>query len=417
MLVIALHAGAPVLHAACIAPGPPCDEFWKASAVFIGTVTSITPVPVSGDPFQTQNLRVHFTIGERFTGANDQTVDLFTYEGSESTHFSVGETYFVYAYVDTQTGQLNDAGCGLTKPLEYADADVTYARTAIAGRTSGEIFGQLLHWEQESRTGVRFEEPLAGAPVSLKSEDGIIRTTTADHDGSYSFTGLSAGQYTIRTPAPPGTYLIGGDLGQYGPVELTNPRSCVNIDFAYHWDGRASGRVVTAGGEPVRGLAVSLLKADEDDYVSVDDRIVRTDQNGEFRMIHLEPHHYRLGFDVRESKSVSRFRPGSPTIDVTVGEGERVRVRDLIVPPELTPGELVGTVVTTDGKPSKDIRIFVQDSDDAPLGVALVTDAEGSFKTGVFRGRTYRLRTDNPGVDITVVITESPFVVRITVPR
>src|SRR6266704_2261622 len=43
---------------------------------------------------------------------------------------------------------------------------------------------------------------IPGASVTLNGPGGLVETTTAGNDGSYTFSGLSAGSYEVHASAP-----------------------------------------------------------------------------------------------------------------------------------------------------------------------------------------------------------------------
>ena len=43
---------------------------------------------------------------------------------------------------------------------------------------------------------------IPGATVTLKGPSGFVKTSTTGNDGSYSFTGLTPGSYTVQASAP-----------------------------------------------------------------------------------------------------------------------------------------------------------------------------------------------------------------------
>ena len=60
---------------------------------------------------------------------------------------------------------------------------------------------------------------------------------------------------------------------------MTTSFACLQTDFHYEWDGHVRGRVVTADGQPVSGLVMTLLLADDDD--PREESGVRTGPGGE----------------------------------------------------------------------------------------------------------------------------------------
>jgi hypothetical protein len=71
-------------------------------------------------------------------------------------------------------------------------------------------------WLDQDIDGVQDpgEPGVAGVTVELLDATGeVVATTRTDKDGTYRFTGLTAGTYSVRFRPPPGLVLTGGDLG------------------------------------------------------------------------------------------------------------------------------------------------------------------------------------------------------------
>src|SRR5688500_14372353 len=83
----------------CAAEGPPCVEYWKASAVFRGRVEAIErAAPVSDDPLRSRTIT--FTVLEAFSGVNGRSTIQITTPGSSAAcglTFTLGHEYVVYA--------------------------------------------------------------------------------------------------------------------------------------------------------------------------------------------------------------------------------------------------------------------------------------------------------------------------------
>jgi hypothetical protein len=68
--------------------------------------------------------------------------------------------------------------------------------------------------------------------------------------------------------------------------------------------------------------------------------------------MHLPAGDYRLGFDLRTGPTHEiELSDGSPMLAATLGEGERLLLPDLVLPADLSVGELVETVAWPDGSP------------------------------------------------------------------
>lgn len=79
--------------------GPPCQSVFRAHAVFVGTVRSITAIGVG--PTWGPSVRVELENAFSFRGADGETPSVATSvaDGTSCGHgFKPGERYVVYAY-------------------------------------------------------------------------------------------------------------------------------------------------------------------------------------------------------------------------------------------------------------------------------------------------------------------------------
>ena len=94
---------------------------------------------------------------------------------------------------------------------------------------------------------------IPGAKVSLKGPSGAPKTTTADGTGSYTFAGLSPGNYSVQASAP---QLV---MAQPARVNL-NPGTQV-FNLILHIASMAEKVTVQESGAPAcgfRGMAISV---------------------------------------------------------------------------------------------------------------------------------------------------------------
>ena len=99
--------------------------------------------------------------------------------------------------------------------------DVFYFRTAIAGRVFADGNG-----DGRSQS---VERGIGGRTIQLLDEEGVvIRTTLTDRDGSYRFTGLELGSYTVQELLPAG---ITQTTSPTIAVELTRGMAVNRQDF------------------------------------------------------------------------------------------------------------------------------------------------------------------------------------------
>lgn len=375
VLFIALDPARANASMGCPTPRPACDEFGRAAAVFAGTVARF------------QGGGVIFAVTESFRGVTTDEVVL-RFEGvSGGPNFEVGRSYFVYASASPTGDHLVAPGCGRSGPLEQANEDVEYGRLLMAGGTSGEIFGTVWQTVRDERATGNLprggRRVWSGVPVMLRSGTGEVLTSLTGPDGRYSFASPPAGAYTIDVMAPDSAYNPYRKL----PLDLTDARACRTWDIELRSNGRITGRVVTAGGAPVGGIAVTL----DPDYFYFDGRTIRTDDDGHFEVNQLLARRYRVGVRIPGATPGSdqpHFDPRAP--EVTLGDGERQSIPDVILPAEVNVVELEGVVVGDDGTPLDRAPVFVRE-ENGSLRESLKTDADGTFRTIVVPGQRYRV--------------------------
>lgn len=211
----------------CMMPGPPCQEFSEASAVFVGTVTGIKTAPRDEAEQRDAARRVTFAVKEAFSGVKGKQASVWTGFGGGDCGYSFdeGASYLVYASARPD-GRLYTGICTRTRPASAAASDVAFLR-ALARRTSGVTFsgrvGRLLDKWDES--GERTLEPLKGVRVTVVGRAGR-REARTDARGRYELTGFPSGPYEIMVHLP-------GGLTTDEPKRMGQAadRGCVSADF------------------------------------------------------------------------------------------------------------------------------------------------------------------------------------------
>jgi hypothetical protein len=197
----------------CITPGPPCQEFWKASAVFAGRVISVTediekwswPSSLNSKepikPFDRSTaVHVVFEVSEPFRGVSESTIEVRT--GSQGPRtwvehgidFRVGQEYIVYAYNrDQSRPYLSTSACTRTMRIENAAEDLAYARSvATSTATGARIFGKVFR--------LTYPRPASDIQISLRLGEKSWKTQT-NAEGEFEFTGMSVGDYQVLLPS------------------------------------------------------------------------------------------------------------------------------------------------------------------------------------------------------------------------
>ena len=212
--------------------------------------------------------------------------------------------------------------------------------------------------------------------------------------------------------APVGTYSISYELpadkyalGALSPVELTDPRGCVEIPVAVHSDGHISGRVRDSHGGSISGLTVELVPADrQSDRFFFPRSQARTTPDGAFEITKVAPGRYVMGFNTRNNLPYPRTIFSGPDAATTarvvdVKPGERVSVGDLTVPASIELHTITGVVRDDSGQPIAGAKVYlkVPGAGFELIGEAPVTGPDGRFAIAVLNGYRYDLNAELVG--------------------
>ncbi len=198
---------------------------------------------------------------------------------------------------------------------------------------------------------------LTGVRVVLRSPDGSVSVTTSTRsDGSYDFTGVPAGTYTIEIQPPP---------GYAGPTSREVTVTTANLpgqDFELSRQGSIGGQVSSTDGSAVDGVEIVVEGPDGTTTIA-------TDSEGRYFLDELNPGVYRI--TVRPGADA--FVVGSATRDVVITEaGEVLEGQDFVIgsaseptPEPTTPPAPEPTVPTPEPTaPIKDPRTDPDDTTD-----------------------------------------------------
>jgi hypothetical protein len=275
-----------------IIPGPPCQEFWRADAVFIGTASRVVRVPNDTKLAISPYVRVttHFSVEEAFKGIDSTAV---VFDSNDCPYpFKEGERYLVYAHYNTYEKKLDvRISVTRTRPLSEAADDLGYIRGLSSAPAGSRIFGRVL---QQGFKDTKVEvEPLPEVRVLLESKDER-REVVADRNGRYEFNNLSAAIYRIRVEGP-------GHLIYREQTLTANERGCIPADiFALH-KGEIAGRILDTDGKPVPHIGITLVSADAKPEHILSEGKDKTpgmsnnsDRDGNYRFPTLMPGRYLL---------------------------------------------------------------------------------------------------------------------------
>jgi len=211
------------ISGSCITPGPPCHEFWHASAVFAGRVISVTddtakwPSNLSYKELHKLDpstaVHVVFDVSEPFRGVSESKIEVRTgsrgpkVSYSEAFDFRVGQEYIVYASRLKSRPDLYTSGCARTRLIQNAAEDLAYARSlATSTATGARIFGKVVRSS--------YPKPIQ---ISLRLGQKSWKTQT-NAEGGFEFAGMSVGDYQVLLPS-----------GAQFPASVLDVRGCACV--------------------------------------------------------------------------------------------------------------------------------------------------------------------------------------------
>jgi hypothetical protein len=371
--------------------GVVCEDFWKAKAVFVGTVIESKTVKVKQDSSEWPQRLVRLSIDEAFTGVEGPQVEILTGlgDGDCGIGFRTTQQYLVYAY-ETKDGQLQTSICTRTKPISKAAEDLAYARGLAKAKPVGKLTVEVVRFDRDTN-GVGTHTALVGIPVKIKGPTIDLNRTT-DKSGTIVVTDLAAGDYEVSAAVPEG-------LTNFDPlrkIKLTE-RGCGLVHISLVVDGRLNGRVVSASGLPVPGAEIFLIAADKEKY-SGHWAASYSDQNGNYGFNRIPAGRYVL--IIRFDGMTSQNRP-FPTLYYpgvseraeakvfTISEGQRIESFELVMPPMPAEHTIEGVVVGTDGGPVAGAKVgYASDS----LTYRVEVDERGHFSFKAYEGTGLSMR-------------------------
>ena len=278
--------------------GPPCLEFWRTEAVFIGLATRVVQTPNTTGLALGPYVRttVYFSIEEAFKGVSGAVIVI------NLDHcgylFKENERYLVYAYRNRNNNELDvRAGNTRTRPLAEAGEDLEYIRVLSAAAPGSRVFGKVVLHDHNLKAGYK-AELLQDTKVTLEGNNQRQEVVT-DSEGRYEFKGIPGGPYQLRAEIP--AYLKYDEQ----PIKL-NGRDCLPVDIHVTRKGQIAGRVFDMNGKPLGSVPVTIAPADVP-FEEIEKKswlMGFTDREGRYSFAQLAPGRYMVIINHESDRSI-----------------------------------------------------------------------------------------------------------------
>ena len=372
----------------CAGERAPCQEYWEATAVFIGTVIEGRLVTVKEGDYEHQTRAVRISIDEAFRGVEGAEVEVLTGLGGGDCGFGFrrAQQFLVYAYRSESDQKLHTNICTRTRAISEADPDLVYIRGLSKAKAGGTISGEVVR-ERRNETGGSKGEPLAGVKVTIDGPQKAEAVT--DAKGEFKIEGVEPGEYTVVPAAPKGLATRGPDT----KVKVAD-RGCAVVHFWLESNARISGRVLNLQGLSVAKAEIVLIQADKERYQGYAD-YAYADEDGSYSFKLIPEGRYVLqirydGMTGQNRPFPVMYYPGtadkSQARVFTIKEGETIDL-DIKVPPLPSEVEIRGQVVWPDGKPATTANVgYMVPKDSVFYGIKV--DEAGRFSFKAYTGLT-----------------------------
>jgi Carboxypeptidase regulatory-like domain len=427
VLIVFLYSGR-ALACGCEKPGPPCQAFGEASVVFIGTVKGFTEGARKQKPdgevdFTPRLFR--FSVEESFSGTPTKEAEVATSFGADNCGYPFvnGTSYLVYAYRDKKDSRLYTSSCTRTKRVASASEDLQYLRGLASASRTVTISGKVGRYLSYPGSYAQAYVPKEGALLSVEGAEQTKEVRT-DASGSFEVTGLKPGSLKLKLHLP-------DELTAYRSERVLKFESggCASEVFYVADNGRISGRVLDAEGNPVSGLGVVMLPLTGWAL----NWYAKTDDEGRYKASSIPAGQYLVGINVRglprsldsaelpkdflcpncfiivenlradeQASAYPRlFYPGvfqtAKAERLLLSPGQELRDVDFRLPPRPAESIVKGRVLRADGTPAAGAQVSYRDvtyEDLIVLGYGVRTNAQGEFSFKAYRGGRYVVDAD-----------------------
>ncbi len=338
----------------CARPGTPCESYGGADAVFVGTVIGVRNEDRSKENgFSLIALAFKFSVEHSYLGVDGTEVEVFTGRGGGDCGFGfgIGKRYLVYAY--RSDNKLSTSICSRTTSYARATEDLAFLESLSSAPKGATIYGQIIRGTPRKK-----DVPALSEDTFVRIEgEGVRREIRPDADGRYRIAQLPPGKYKVTLQLPDAL-----TVNQPEREVSISDRGCASQNFYIQDNGRMSGKVVDAVGQPVARILVTVLDPSSDPrgpFINLE----RTDAEGRFSFSGIPAGKYLLGVNFTKHPETNdptnayapTFYPGvadqSSAEVITLGVGEKRSDLDILIPLRRPLSVVSGLIVWEDGSP------------------------------------------------------------------
>ncbi len=278
-----------------------CQEYWKASAVFVGTVIDSKLVKTKRGDYEHHDRLVRLSVDEAFRGVEPGQIEVLTGLGEADCGFGFRQAQQYLVYAIEFEGKLVTNICMRTKDIAKAAADLKYMRGLRNAGSGGSIYGEVVGMQRNEGGGT--DKQLIGE-TTVSINGPTTKEIKTDVKGEYRINALPPGEYTVKVHLPKGM-----TIRETEQKVTVSPGGCAVVSFWLDNDGQINGRVLNPQGLPVNKAEIVLMEVDKQRYRGYVDYSY-TDEEGNYGFKRLPLGKYVLAIRFDGMTSQNRPFPG-----------------------------------------------------------------------------------------------------------
>ena len=305
--------------------------------------------------------------------------------------FEIGKEYLVYAYLG-EDKKLSTGICTRTGLLTKADEDLAYIRGRATAESNATLNGTIVR-QKQGPDGIPARSAMASVKVIVEGEDKEYEAVS-NEKGNFSISGITAGSYKVKLSLPAG--LASGLKEQEQQVKLSE-KGCAAVYFLVVSNGRLTGVVFDAAGQPLEKAEIILMEFGKEKYRGYTNDAY-SDKEGKYEISQVPPGRYIL--QIRSDGLTSQTSPFPVlyypnTTDpkqasvIEIADGQLIEKYNLYLPAVPKEYLVEGVVVRPDGQPLPDARV---DYTSEAVSYSVRVDGHGQFSFKTYEGVTVSVR-------------------------